>query len=106
MTKEELMLKAVRDHRHKSSGIILTWLGVDSKIHTKSIGIHSLVRPKEEALLDAKTELLLLSLDYLSKGYGINKVNSEPEISFGLSRSEAKLAYRELLVNKQIGAKI
>lgn len=60
LTKEAIaeLLKPLP--KPKPSGIILTWLGDDGKIHTKSIMLRGAFQPLEMAKLNAKTELFLL----------------------------------------------
>ena len=82
--------------RHHPSGYILGWIDSNGKVHTKSIGIHSQWKPEWNALLDAKTELLLLQLDLMQQEFESNKKLPLPIIAKGLTRKDIK---RELLGN-------
>lgn len=93
--------KAIRHRpaKHIPSGILIVWQGGDGKIHTQSIAIqYPLWLNKEssmKATIDhAKTELLLHQLDTIGiNGYEL----PAPMITTGLTRQEAKLAYKQEL---------
>ena len=73
--------------KHIPSGILLVYLGKDNKPHTKSIPVGF---NEEMTKINAKTELVLLQLDYMGREYLTNSINSEPIITMGLTRKEAK----------------
>lgn len=79
--------------RHLPSGILIVWMSKDSKIHTKSIGLHPFLKDMMLAV-DTGSELLLKQLDTMGVG---GYILPAPMVTKGLSRTAAKIAYRKEL---------
>ena len=83
--------------KHIPSGILIVWLDRGSKIHTKSIRMNSAIDPdlRDKLIkLEARIQLLLAQLDTYELGY----IRPAPMITVGLTRDEARKAYRQELI--------
>ena len=84
--------------KHKPSGILIVWLGKDSKIHTQSIPNRQTSLGWRQVEMGARTELLCKQLDCLQYDFETGS-NHPVMITTGLTRVEAKDALRSELLS-------